>query len=75
MNDPKQSHIEAAVRVLRYMKATEGQGILLASQNDLHLTAYCDWDWGTCPMTRSSVTGYCIKLGNSLISWKTKKIR
>ncbi|CAM8896326.1 unnamed protein product [Rhodiola kirilowii] len=34
---------------------------------------YCDADWGACPITRRSVTGYSILLGNCLISWKTKQ--
>ncbi|XP_073294587.1 uncharacterized protein [Primulina huaijiensis] len=73
MHAPKKSHMDAAFRVLRYLKSAPGLGILLSASCSFSLQAYCDSDWAACPMTRRSVTGYCIKLGSSLISWKSKK--
>jgi hypothetical protein len=39
----------------------------------LELRAYSDADRGSDPTDRKSVTGFCIFLGDSLISWKSKK--
>lgn len=73
MNAPKKSHMNAAVRVVRYLKRSSGLGIFFPAANDLKISAYCDSDWASCPMTRRSLTRYCIKPGNALISWRTKK--
>ncbi|XP_019266531.1 PREDICTED: uncharacterized protein LOC109243965 [Nicotiana attenuata] len=40
---------------------------------DMTLRAYCDADWARCPNSRKSVTGYLVKFGESLVSWKSKK--
>ncbi|XP_031274419.1 uncharacterized protein LOC116132880 [Pistacia vera] len=73
MHAPKQSHMDAAMKVLRYLKGCPGLGLLLPRDENLSITARCDSDLATCPMTRKSFTGLCVKLGGSLISWKTKK--
>ncbi|XP_028801505.1 uncharacterized protein LOC114756740 [Neltuma alba] len=73
MHIPTKTHMAAALGVIRYLKGTPGHGILLSAEGNFRLKCFCDADWGSCPTTRRSVTGYILKLGGSLIKWKTKK--
>ena len=65
--------MDAAIRVLYYLKGSPCKGILLSSTSDLYIRGYCDANRGSCPTTRRSVTSYCTFLGTNPISWKTKK--
>nr|GEV91432.1 retrovirus-related Pol polyprotein from transposon TNT 1-94 [Tanacetum cinerariifolium] len=73
VSDPLRNHLKAAKRVLRYLKGTPGQGILLPGEGPTTLTAYCDSDRLGCPFTRRSRTGYLLLFSGGPISGKTKK--
>ncbi|XP_024978988.1 uncharacterized protein LOC112516198 [Cynara cardunculus var. scolymus] len=71
--NPCKRHMDSAIRVLRYLKSTPGQGILLPKDGDLSLKDFCDADWSGCSFTRCSRTCYLIFLGEALVPWRTKK--
>ena len=49
MNAPRFDHMQAVFRVLRYLKQSPGQGLLISAHSPLSLKAYCDSDWGVIP--------------------------
>nr|XP_016510818.1 PREDICTED: uncharacterized mitochondrial protein AtMg00810-like [Nicotiana tabacum] len=65
MHCPRISHMEAASRVVRYIKQAPGLGLLMPAEDTKNLTAYCDSNWGAFVETRRSVTGYLVKFGNA----------
>ncbi|GKB68719.1 homogeneously-staining region [Tanacetum coccineum] len=52
---PRTPHMKTLLRVLRYIKLCLGQGLHFPTTNNLQLTAYCNSDWDSCPVTRRSV--------------------
>ncbi|EOY03489.1 Cysteine-rich RLK (RECEPTOR-like protein kinase) 8 [Theobroma cacao] len=55
MDNHIEEHQVAAHRVLKYLKGSPRQGILMKFVSDLKRTAYYDSDWARCPDTRKSV--------------------
>ncbi|KAG7551468.1 Retrotransposon Copia-like N-terminal [Arabidopsis thaliana x Arabidopsis arenosa] len=73
LSQPRTQHLAAAHRIVRYLKGDPGRGLFYSAQSEIRLQAFSDADWGTCPDSRRSTTGYCVFLGTSLISWKSRK--
>jgi len=73
LDKPTIAHYDAAIRILRYIKGAPSLVLFFSFSSSAHLKAFCDSDWGTCSDSRQSVTGFSVYLGNSLISWKSKK--
>ncbi|XP_019451704.1 PREDICTED: uncharacterized protein LOC109353797 [Lupinus angustifolius] len=73
MANPTVMHHKAMTRVLRYIKGTPGQGLLYPTTSTIQIKGFSESDWETCPDTRKSILGYCMFLGDSLVSWKSKK--
>jgi hypothetical protein len=48
-------------------------GLLICPSAQQDLVVYSDADWAGCPDTRKSTSGYAVFLGDSLISWSSKR--
>lgn len=73
MQSPTQEHWDAGLRVVKYLKGSPGAGVFLKADSSLQLMAWCDSDWAGCPLTRRSLSGWLVQLGDSPISWRSKK--
>ncbi|GJV15347.1 ribonuclease H-like domain-containing protein, partial [Tanacetum coccineum] len=73
MHDPRDPHFSALNRILRYVRGTLDYGLQLYSSSVTSLVAYSDADWAGCPTTQRSTSGYCVFLGNNLLSWSSKR--
>lgn len=73
VSSPTSVHWADVMRILRYLQGTLYQSLLFPSTSSLELRAFSDADWAGDSTDRKSTTGFCIFLGDSLISWKSKK--
>jgi len=73
MNSPRTTHYAVVLRIIRYIKSTLFYGLHYLITSPLILRAYSDADWAGDPSDRRSTIGFCIFLGDSFISWRSKK--
>jgi histone deacetylase 1/2 len=73
MHDPREQHLVAIKHILRYVKGTLSHGLHLHSSSPASMVTYMDANWAGCPDTRRFTSGFCIYLGDNLISWSSKR--
>nr|GEZ07605.1 ribonuclease H-like domain-containing protein [Tanacetum cinerariifolium] len=73
MHDPREPHLASLKRILRYVQGTLNLGLHLYASSTTSLVGYTDADWVGCPSTRRPTSGYCVFLGDNLLSWSAKR--
>ena len=68
LQSPCDSHWDAVVRILCYIKGTPGQGVLYENRGHTQIVRYSDADWASSPTDRRSTSGYCVFIGGNLTS-------
>ena len=71
--NPKDCHLVAVKRILRYLVHTQNLGLWYPKGSLFDLLGYSDSDYAGCKVDRKSTTGTCQFLGRSLVSWSSKK--
>ncbi|WKA08720.1 hypothetical protein VitviT2T_026417 [Vitis vinifera] len=74
MHNPREQHMNAVMRILRYLKNAPGKGILFAKNVDHQsIEVYIDTDWADAVDDRRSTSSYFTFVGGNLVTWKSKK--
>ena len=73
MHDPREPHLQAAYRVLHYLKGNPMKRILFKKNDTLALEAYTDTNYASSIVDQRSTTRYCTFLRGNLVTWRSKK--
>ena len=73
MKNPGKEHWIGIKRVLRYIQGILNFGLKFCGSDSFQLSGYSDADWADCVESRKSTSGQVFRLGDSIISWRSKK--
>ena len=72
--NPKESHLTAIKRIIKYLKSTINVGLWYPKGTSLNLTGLSNSDFTGCKLDRKSTSGTCHLSESSLVSWNCKKL-
>jgi predicted nucleic acid-binding Zn finger protein len=70
---PTNRHYDSALKILSYLNGTKELGLHLGGRKEDKIICYCDADFANDETTRLSVTGNLVYIGDSLVSWTSKR--
>jgi hypothetical protein len=73
LGHPKEIHLRAMKRIMRYLVYTPKFGLWYPKGSTFDLIGYSDADYAGCKIDRKSTSGTCQFLGRSVVSWASKK--
>lgn len=73
MHLPQINHMEASLRVVRYLKGTLGWGFLFQNNEHLGMEAYIDVNQAWSLIDQRSYLTYFTFVGGNLVTWKSEK--
>lgn len=73
MENPKEVHLQAVKRIIRYLKGTCEFGLFYHKNGTRDLIGYTDSDYANDVEDRKSTSGYVFMMSKAAISWCSKK--
>lgn len=70
---PSKQHWTAVKRILRYLKGTQGLGLLYTKDGPQECIGYSDSDWAGDIGDRKSTSGYMFQMSGAAVTWRSKK--
>ncbi|XP_068636011.1 uncharacterized protein [Aristolochia californica] len=73
MQQPTTAHWLSIKRILRHLRGTIQDGLLLSPSSNLTIEGFTEANWDVQPDDRRSSSGYLVYLGDNLVSWSSTK--
>ncbi|XP_056163923.1 secreted RxLR effector protein 161-like [Syzygium oleosum] len=73
MEDPTKKHLQAAKRILHYLKGTASLGLFYKKGENSNLFGFTDSDYASDIEDRKSTSGYVFTLSSAAVLWSSKK--
>ena len=72
MDQSRETHWLAAIRVLTYIKSCPEKGLVFRKHEHVRISGYSDLGYACDRGDRKSTTGYCTFVEGNLVTWRSK---